>query len=332
VKTIAFFNHKGGVGKTSLVYHLAWMYDDLGLRVVAADLDPQANLTSMFLDEARLEALWSKTGHRETIFGALQPLLEGTGDVASPHVEDISDGIGLLAGDLALLSSEDELNRHWADCVDHKPRALQVLSGISRVIEQAGRQREAQVALIDVAPATGAINRAALIAAEFVVIPLMPDVLSMVGLRNLGPTLRRWRSEWSECRTRNPSSDLLRPDGAMKPVGYVLVQPEVNLSHQVNACRPSIAEISDVYREAVLEESGSGSALPAGDDPQCLAVLKHYGSLMALAHEARKPMFFLKPADGAIGGQVMAVQDCYSAFRGLAKTIAERCGLTIPAP
>ena len=87
MKTIAFFNNKGGVGKTSLVYHLAWMYADLGLSVVAADLDPQANLTSMFLDDDRLEALWPDDEHTETLFGALQPLLEGTGDVAEPHVE-----------------------------------------------------------------------------------------------------------------------------------------------------------------------------------------------------------------------------------------------------
>ena len=49
MKTIAFFNNKGGVGKTSLVYHLAWMYADLGVSVVAADLDPQANLTAIGL-------------------------------------------------------------------------------------------------------------------------------------------------------------------------------------------------------------------------------------------------------------------------------------------
>ena len=54
MKTVVFFNNKGGVGKTSLVFHLAWMYADLGLRVLAADLDPQANLTSMFIDEDRL--------------------------------------------------------------------------------------------------------------------------------------------------------------------------------------------------------------------------------------------------------------------------------------
>jgi len=50
MKTLAFFNNKGDVGKTSLVYHLAWMYSGLGLNVIAADLDPQANLTNIFLD------------------------------------------------------------------------------------------------------------------------------------------------------------------------------------------------------------------------------------------------------------------------------------------
>ena len=41
---IALFNAQGGVYKTTLVHHLAWMYNDLGVRIVAADLDPQANL------------------------------------------------------------------------------------------------------------------------------------------------------------------------------------------------------------------------------------------------------------------------------------------------
>ncbi|MCY4627654.1 MAG: ParA family protein, partial [Acidobacteria bacterium] len=42
MKTVAVFNNKGGVGKTSLVYHLAWMYAELGSNVLVADLDPQA--------------------------------------------------------------------------------------------------------------------------------------------------------------------------------------------------------------------------------------------------------------------------------------------------
>ena len=61
MKTIAFFNNKGGVGKTTLVYHIAWMLAELGQRVLAADLDPQANLSSMFLEEERLEELKCKS-------------------------------------------------------------------------------------------------------------------------------------------------------------------------------------------------------------------------------------------------------------------------------
>ena len=54
---ITFFNNKGGVGKTTLVYHVAWMLADRGHRVVAADLDPQANLTAAFLDDEEIEQL-----------------------------------------------------------------------------------------------------------------------------------------------------------------------------------------------------------------------------------------------------------------------------------
>lgn len=48
IPVIAFFNNKGGVGKTSLVYHIAWMLSELGWNVLAADLNPQANLTGAF--------------------------------------------------------------------------------------------------------------------------------------------------------------------------------------------------------------------------------------------------------------------------------------------
>ncbi|GAA4670509.1 hypothetical protein GCM10023347_25390 [Streptomyces chumphonensis] len=56
--SIALFNNKGGVGKTTLSYHLAHMIRRLGLTVLAVDLDPQANLTSMCLEETEIEELW----------------------------------------------------------------------------------------------------------------------------------------------------------------------------------------------------------------------------------------------------------------------------------
>ena len=87
--SIAFFNPKGGVGTTSLIYHLAWMYADMGVRVVAADRDPQANLTATFLDDDRLEALWPDNDHRHTMFGGVQPLIQGRGDIAEPYAHGL---------------------------------------------------------------------------------------------------------------------------------------------------------------------------------------------------------------------------------------------------
>jgi cellulose biosynthesis protein BcsQ len=329
MKTIAFFNNKGGVGKTSLVYHLAWMYADLGLSVVAADLDPQANLTSMFLEDDRLEALWPDDNHPRTVFGAVQPLMEGTGDVAKPHVEDIATGLGLLVGDLKLSSSEDELSSQWPDCLDRKPRAFRVLSAFWRVMEKASQAREAALVLVDVGPNLGALNRAALVAAEQVVIPLAPDLYSLQGLKNLGPTLRQWRRDWAERLPKNPVANLPLPDGQMTPAGYVVMQHAVRLDRPVKAYAKWMGRIPGVYREAVLAESGR-SKVSVENDPQCLATLKHYRSLMPLAQEARKPMFFLKPADGAIGGHATAVQDCYRDFSEMARRIADRCGVPLP--
>lgn len=331
MKTIAFFNNKGGVGKTSLVYHLAWMYADLELNVVAADLDPQANLTSMFLDDDRLEEIWTDDAHEQTIYGAFQPLLEGTGDVARPRVQAVSPGLALVAGDLALSAAEDELSGQWPDCLDRKPRAFRVLSGLWRILMAAGEDVGADLVLIDVGPNLGALNRAALVAAHEVVIPLAPDLYSLQGLRNLGPTLRRWRGEWAERLDRRPDTiaDLPMPGGEMRPTGYVVLQHAVRLDRPVKAYGRWMARIPEEYRQSVLNENAADNAT-IDTDRHCLATLKHYRSLMPLAQEARKPMFFLKPADGAIGGHTAAVQDCYRDFRDLAKRIAERTGVALP--
>ena len=235
VPILTFFNNKGGVGKTSLLYHLAWIYADLGLNVIAADLDPQSNLAIMFLDEDRLESLWSEVGPRKTIYGALRPLLEGTGDIASPHLENLTDRLALIVGDIALSSAEDELSGQCPACLDRQPRAFRVISAIWRILQKAAFERGAEMILVDVGPTLGALNRAALVASDYVVVPLAADLYSLQGLRNLGPTLKRWREEWEERRPRNPTSDIDVPSGGMYPIGYVVQQHGVRLGRPVKA-------------------------------------------------------------------------------------------------
>lgn len=328
---IAFFNNKGGVGKTSLVYHLAWMYFDLGLKVIAADLDPQANLTAAFLDEDRLEEVWegSDADSYNTVFRCVKPLLSGIGDIAVPNLEKIEDGLSLLIGDLQLSGFEDELSSQWSDCLDRKERAFRVISAFWRVLSQAASINSADVVLVDLGPNLGAINRAALIASDYVVVPLSPDLFSLQGLRNLGPTVRRWREEWQERIPKNPVSNLALPKGKMQPIGYVILQHGVRSDRPVKAFQRWIEQIPHIYNTEVIYKQDEIILSPPSD-PNRLALLKHYQSLMPMAQESHKPIFHLKPADGAIGAHISAVRQVYDDFKKLAQKIAEQTELQLP--
>ena len=326
MKTVAFFNNKGGVGKTSLVYHLAWMFAEQGSRVIAADLDPQANLSGMFLTEEAMEEM-SDDPARKTINDDIAPLFEGTGDIASdPHVEEISERIGLLTGDLGLSRQEDELSFQWPRCLDEDPRAFRVTTALARLICSASARFDADLALVDVGPNLGALNRASLVACDQVVIPLAPDLFSLQGLRNVGPTLKKWREAWSERRAKKPEGlELDLPQGRMDPAGYVIMRHSVRNYRPVKAFARWIEKIPGEYRQSVVQ--GDDCSADAAADPHLLAHLKDYRSLMPLAQEANKPMFMLKPADGAFGGHQAAVQECYRDFRDLALKIEDRIGL-----
>ena len=327
--TIAFFNNKGGVGKTTLGYHLSWMYSDLGLSVVVADLDPQANLTAMFLNEDRLEKLWPDGEHPSSILGSISPIVRGLGDISDPHVEELDDNLGLIVGDLGLSRFEARLSVAWPGCLDGDEAAFRTESAFYRTVLKAAEMREADVVLIDVGPNLGAINRAAILAADFVAFPLAPDLFSLQGLRNFGPTLHEWRREWKDRIDRWPDgSSLSLPSADITPAGYIVMQHATRVGRPVRAYQKWLDKIPAVYRVEALGERSDGT-VAADDDPNCLATLKHYRSLMPMAQEARKPIFHLKAADGALGAHIYAVQECYDDFKRLAFAIAERCGVSM---
>jgi cellulose biosynthesis protein BcsQ len=329
MRTIAFFNNKGGVGKTSLVYHVSWMLAELGVRTLAADFDPQANLTSMFLDDEALEQIWQRS-ERPTIYGAVSPQFRGIGDVRQPEARKVTDRLALLVGDLELSRFEDDLSQNWPKCADGDERAFRVTSALGRALTMAGGDFGAEVALVDVGPNLGALNRAALLACDFVVVPLGADLFSLQGLRNMGPTLRDWRRLWDERKPRNPDRSLDLPAGAMQPVGYIVMRHSVFAGRPAKAFEQWIRRIPGQYRESVLDAPAEQPDDP-GQDPNCLARLKDYRSLMPLAQEARKPMFLLRPADGAFGSHYLAVQECHRDFNTLARKILERCAIAVPA-
>src|ERR1017187_4324145 len=323
IPVLTFFNNKGGVGKTSLVYHLSWIFSEMGKKVVAIDLDPQANLTSAFLPEEKLEELWDAdlvSPKATTIYRCVQPLME-VGDIQEPITQHIRSSLHLVPGDLALAGFEDFLSQEWPNSLGsgNLLRAFRVLTAFWIVAQKAAVQNQADLILADVGPNLGAINRSALIGSDYVVIPLAADLFSLQGLRNLGPTLRRWRSDWRKRLDNWSSSSFPLPKGKMAALGYIVQQHSERLSRPVKAYDRWAARIPGVYRQSVLSDNSDPP--PITDDPLCLARLKHYRSLVPMAQEARKPIFHLTSADGAIGSHSYAVQEARSDFNSLANWI-----------
>lgn len=327
VAVLTFFNNKGGVGKTSLVYHLSWMFAEQGLRVLAVDLDPQANLTAAFLDEDQLAALWDGTG-TSTIFRSVKPLLD-VGDFAPVDYQTMDSRLALIPGDLSLSGFEDELSSNWTSALNdkNKTRPFRILTAFWRSAQESAKRFDANLIVFDVGPNLGAINRAAMLASNYVIVPLGADLFSLQGLRNLGPTLREWRTGWKRRRDDWVTPDFSLPPGDMNPVGYIALRHGVRLTRPVKAYTRWLDQIPSEFRESVLDQR-TISVPTIEQDPLCLAMLKNYNSLMPLAQEARKPIFYLKSADGAIGSHANAVSKAYSDFKNLALDIARRIGVS----
>lgn len=329
VPVLTFFNNKGGVGKTSLVYHLSWMLADMGHRVLACDLDPQANLSGAFLDEDRLESLWTKPGDANTIARCVEPLMQ-VGDLRSPMLQtighDLFSELSLIPGDIALSGFEDTLSAEWPNALGSTNlyRPFRIMTAFSTIMQDGARQMGASVILADIGPNLGAINRSALIATDYVIVPLGADLFSLQGLRNLGPTLHNWRTEWRNRLNNWTNPDFALPMGRMQPIGYVVQQHSVRLGRPVQAYDKWINRMPEEYAKNLLgKEMGSYPATPPEDENR-LATTKHYRSLVPMAQEAHKPIFKLAPADGAFGSHAAAVQDAYKDFRELAEEILAR--------
>ncbi len=329
VPVLTFFNNKGGVGKTSLVFHLSWMLSEMGKRVIAVDLDPQANLTSAYLSEDDLEVLWDPddTSQRNsTIYQCVRPLSE-VGDILAPQTQRINPRLHLVPGDLGLAGFEDFLSQEWPKALGSGSlyRPFRILSSFWQIAQMAAKQHSADIILADVGPNLGAINRSALIGTDHVVIPLAADLFSLQGLRNLGPTLRAWRADWGKRVDNWAAPAFALPTGAMQPAGYILMQHSERLSRPVQAYKKWADRIPLTYQQSVLNQGAAPTKMQPIDG-DCLARLKHYRSLVLMAQEVRKPIFELTTADGAIGSHSYAVKDAWSDFRALAIAILERIG------
>lgn len=225
IDIISVFNNKGGVGKTTLTFHLAHALAEVGKRVLLVDADPQCNLTIYAIPVERIHDIWSAEdayiedldlarravdveAFRElcaeprTLHFALKPAEEGTQELPLlPPPVQLADRLDLIPGRLTLHMFEDVVARRWSEAFVGNALALRTLSEIRRTIRRYAEEYGYDIAIVDTSPSLGPLNKVALTMVDSFVIPCGPDLFSLYGVRNIGNTLRRWRAEYDTLYT-----------------------------------------------------------------------------------------------------------------------------------
>ena len=187
----SMINMKGGVGKSTLTFNLAWYLAYLeDRRVLTIDLDPQANLSQYFLGaDGYLSHLNSNHGTIMEVFEQYSP---PSGGVGAPEEFATSRVIKRLhnwtdGSRLHLVPSRLELSWILRNPSMHG-RDVLLPSFIAQV------QKDYDFILIDCAPTESILTTAAYRSSRYVFVPVKPEFLATIGLPLIARSIDEFRS------------------------------------------------------------------------------------------------------------------------------------------
>ncbi len=333
MKTIALFNHKGGVGKTTIAVNLADALVDLGFKVLLVDADPQCNLTSFFLPEEQLDALLggSDGAGGGTIWSAIKPVVDGKGPIKETRPFKLRDKLLLCAGDVLLADYEEELPSAWTGSFARKERDYDVMCALARAVRNLGQKWGAEIVIYDVGPNVGALNRTILLDSDYFATPVAADLFSLRALATVGRALGRWIRDWETERQLASAVDQKKLlHGQPVYLGYITSAYKVS-SGRI-ATRPHEyweKKIAPRVRDCIVEDLRKVHPSLVPQTTNKIAAIKDFHSLAPQAQTKGLAMGKLK---GHVNpGYYPQVEEAASEFQDLAREILKRMDIKLKA-
>lgn len=334
MKSIAFFNHKGGVGKTTMLFNIAVELGRLGKRVLMVDYDAQANLTAIAVDDETLETLYAPDADGATIAHAFRPLVSGAGDVVPPPAIEVRPNhVWLIPGDIRLSTFEEILPSSWTESLAGTERGYRITSAPYRLWMEAAQAIDVDYVLIDLGPNVGPMNRSVLIGSDYLLIPMASDLFSLRALPSVGQSLTNWIDQW-ETATAHPVSQSLPFDiqpGMPKFLGYVSQQFNIYRGDPTMAFKNWIDKTPDLMESGLLsklrehdDDAGGNLAEPSDSKGAEIGTLKNYHSLVPHAQSLRQAIFEMRQDDVIFGNQLKRARSSEDDFKSLAEAIIDR--------
>ncbi len=191
-RRIALYNHKGGVGKTTLTANISASLASKGKRVLLVDSDPQCNLTSYLIEDSVVDRLLdeSDSAKGKTIWSAMKSVVEAEGDYKFVEpIETSIKNLWLLPGDIRLAEFESSLNEFWGNCLQRKVKGFRGTNSLSSLVNECSKKLNTDYIFYDTGPNIGPLNRVILLDCNYFIVPAACDLFSVRALKSLGRVL-----------------------------------------------------------------------------------------------------------------------------------------------
>lgn len=337
---ISFFNNKGGVSKTTTCFNLGWKLSKQGHKVVIVDADPQCNLTglAMGVNGSDMSAVDYRSFAEVNLYDSLLPAMKSMGrKVEAPDLRTVAgnDSLLLLPGSVQLAEVETQLATALG-MGSMLPAMQNVPGSFGELYKLIISKYQADFLLIDMSPSLGAINQINLLNSDYFIVPMIPDIFSVMALDSLTTTVPGW-VQWAQRVDQLKmfsDQDMLYRFEPKKPkfLGHVIQRyrprngmPTRTFQEYFELLDNSVANhfIPEMKKDGMIL---SDEARLLHADNYRLAEIPDFNSLIAASQSKNKPVFELALEDlstqgAAAEGQMEKVEEFDSIFDEFASRV-----------
>lgn len=325
-KRIVFFNHKGGVSKTTSAYNLGWKIAEED-KVLLVDADPQCNLTSLLIDDFDNYYLQDETKSQNLRDGVEVAFKGRPAPITAIECFQPTrrPGLFLIPGHQNL--SEFEASLTFAQTSNNAIAALENLPGaFNAFLTEVENKYEIDYTIIDLNPGLSSINQNLVLCSDFLIIPTNPDPFSIMALETLRTVLPRWATWLQQSIPLFSGSSYPLNENTPVLLGTLIQRFNVRKGVAARPYRDNIAEIkqktiSDLVpalRRLEMVKSNGGYGETLINNGLCLAEISDFQGILPKALQAGVPVYALTDTEiGETGPVLQQMQENRERFNRL---------------
>lgn len=346
MKSICFFNHKGGVSKTTTTYNMGWALSTLGKRVLMVDLDPQCNLTGLVLSNKALDNDFMESFYQSRQYITFEPIVEKI-ILGASSTELANDGriysvdnknLFLLAGSLNLAELDSQITTALK-ITSGLPILGKIVESFFDTLEKIAKNNEVDYLLLDLSPSISGLNQLALMGSDYFIVPTSPDYFCLQAIHSLSKKIIEWHQEIEVFKEITGIKGVKN-----KPLFIGAIQQRYRLRNELptKSFEKWIDEIRDTINTTLVKKLNTIGCVISKElfkeaikdefpnlSPYDLAQISDFNTLIAISQRSKKPVFLLEEEDlksakqfgSALETSQKKIEDFYKLFEKLANVI-----------